>query len=113
MIAIYKHYINKTGISKAFEETKFEGAIASEEPDTVISLTDYNKLREILGYEKVNLQDNEIIINCLKTVKVIFDNYIKENRNINIVGKDLTIKEIRGENLAQIKNFMMIYVILL
>ena len=49
MITIYKHYINKTGISKAFEETKFEGAIASEEPDTVISLTDYNKLREILG----------------------------------------------------------------
>ena len=102
MIAIYKHYINKTGISKAFEGTKFEGAIASEEPDTVISLTDYNKLREILGYEKVNLQDNEIIINCLKTVKGTFDNYIKENRNINIVGKDLTIKEIRGENLAQI-----------
>ena len=48
------------------------------------------------------MQDNEIIINCLKTVKGTFDNYIKENRNINIVGKDLTIKEIRGENLAQI-----------
>ena len=98
----YRIYnIKKTGISKAFDGTKFEGA-GVEETDTVISLTDYNKLREILGYEKVSLKDDEIIINCLKTVKGIFDNYIKENRNTKIAGKDLIVKEIRGENLAQV-----------
>ena len=98
----YRLYnIKKTGVSKAFDGTKFEGA-GVEETDTVISLTDYNKLREILGYEKVSLKDNEIIINCLKTVKGIFDKYIKENRNIKIAGKALMIKEIRGENLAQV-----------
>ena len=98
----YRLYnIKKTGVSKAFDGTKFEGA-GVEETDTVISLTDYNKLREILGYEKVSLKDDEIIINCLKTVKGIFDNYIKENRNTKIAGKDLIVKEIRGENLAQV-----------
>ena len=98
----YRIYnIKKTGISKAFDGTKFEGA-GVEETDTVISLTDYNKLREILGYEKVSMQDDEIIINCLKTVKAPLDNYIKENNNIKVVGNDVTIKEIRGENLAQV-----------
>ena len=89
----YRIYnIKKTGISKAFDGTKFEGA-GVEETDTVISLTDYNKLREILGYEKVSMQDDEIIINCLKTVKAPLDNYIKENNNIKVI---------RGENLAQV-----------
>ena len=98
----YRLYnIEKTGISKAFEGTQFEGA-GIEEIDTVISLTDYNKLREILGYERVSMQDNEVIINCLKTVKNPLDNYIKEDNNIKIVGNDVTIKEIRGENLAQV-----------
>ena len=98
----YRLYnIKKTGISKAFDGTQFEGA-GIEEIDTVISLTDYNKLREILGYEKVTLQDNEVIINCLKTVKDPLDNYIKENNNIRVVENDVKIKEIRGENLAQV-----------
>ena len=78
----YRLYnIKKTGVSKAFDGTKFEGA-GVEETDTVIGLTDYNKLREILGYEKVSMQDDEIIINCLKTVKGTFDNYIKENKKL-------------------------------
>ena len=98
----YRLYnIEKTGISKAFEGTQFEGA-GIEEIDTVISLTDYNKLREILGYERLSMRDNEVIINCLKTVKDPLDNYIKENNNIKVVGNDVTIKEIRGENLAQV-----------
>ncbi len=98
----YRLYnIKKTGISKAFDGTQFEGA-GIEEVDSAISLTDYNKLREILGYEKVTLQDNEVIINCLKTVKDPLDNYIKENNNIKVVENDVTIKEIRGENLAQV-----------
>ena len=98
----YRLYnIKKTGVSKAFEGTQFEG-MGVEEIETVMSLTDYNKLREILGYEKVTLQDDEIIINSLKTVKNLFEKYIEGNNNIEIAGKTLKIKEIRGENLAQI-----------
>ena len=98
----YRLYnIKKTGVSKAFDSTKFEGA-GTEETETVLSLTDYNKLREILGYEKVSLQDDEIIINCLKTAEGAFEKYIQENNIIKIVGKDVKIKEIRGENLAQV-----------
>ena len=74
----YRLYnIRKTGLSKAFEGTQFEG-MGVEEIETVMSLTDYNKLREILGYEKVTLQDDEIIINSLKTVKNLFEKYILE-----------------------------------
>ena len=98
----YRLYnIKKTGVSKAFDSTKFEGA-GTEETETVLSLTDYNRLREILGYEKVSLQDDEIIINCLKTAEGAFEKYIQENNIIKIVGKDVKIKEIRGENLAQV-----------
>ena len=98
----YRLYnIKKTGVSKAFDGTKFEGA-GTEETETVLSLTDYNKLREILGYEKVSLQDDEIIINCLKTAEGAFEKYIQENNIIKIAGKDVKTKEIRGENLAQV-----------
>ena len=98
----YRLYnIKGIGISKAFEKTSFNGW-SVREIDSVLSLTTYNRLREILGYEEVNLQDGEIIINCLKTAKGIFENYIKENNRIKILGRDVKIKEIRNENIAQV-----------
>ncbi len=97
----YRLYnIKGIGLSTAFEKTPFKGAI-DKEIDCVLSLTDYNKLREILGYEKVELQDDEIMINCLKTAKGVFEKYTKENDKTKIVGKDVKIKEIRSENIAQ------------
>ena len=98
----YRLYnIKGIGLSTAFEKTPFKGAI-DKEIDSVLSLTDYNKLREILGYEKVDLQDDEIMINCLKTAKGGLEKYTKENDKIKIVGKDVKIKEIRSENIAQV-----------
>lgn len=98
----YRLYnIKKIGLSTAFEETPFKGAIDNE-IESVLSLTTYNKLREILGYEKVDLQDDEIIINCLKTAKAGLEKYTKENNKIKILGKDVKIKEIRSENIAQV-----------
>ncbi len=98
----YKLYnIKGIGLSTAFEKTPFKGAI-DKEIDSVLSLTTYNKLREILGYEKVDLQDDEIIINCLKTAKGGLEKYTKENDKTKIVGKDVKIKEIRSENIAQV-----------
>ena len=98
----YRLYnIKGIGLSTAFEETPFKGAI-DKEIDCVLSLTDYNKLREILGSEKVDLKDDEIIINCLKTAKGGLEKYTKENDKTKIVGKDVKIKEIRSENIAQV-----------
>lgn len=98
----YRLYnIKGIGLSTAFEKTPFKGAI-DKEIDSVLSLTTYNKLREILGYEKVDLQDDEIIINCLKTAKGGLEKYTKENDKAKIVGKDVKIKEIRSENIAQV-----------
>ena len=98
----YRLYnIKGIGLSTAFEKTPFKGAI-DKEIDCVLSLTNYNKLREILGYEKVDLKDDEIIINCLKTAKGGLEKYTKENDKTKIVGKDVKIKEIRSENIAQV-----------
>ena len=99
----YRLYnIREIGISKkTFEGTPFQGA-SDNKIDCVLSLKDYNKLREILGYEKMNIQDDEIIINCLKTAKSAFEKYAKENNQIRILEKDFKIKEIRGENIAQV-----------
>lgn len=98
----YRLYcIKNIGISKAFEKTIFEGK-NRDDIEYVLSLTDYNKLREMLGYEKVDLQNDEIIINCLRTAKEIFEKYVKENSQTKIAGKDVTIKEVETENLAQV-----------
>lgn len=98
----YRLYnIKEIGISKALEKTPFNGW-SDIKINSVLSLTTYNKLREILGYEKVDLQDDEIMINCLKTAKGAFEKYAKENPKIRILEKDFKIKEIRSENIAQV-----------
>lgn len=93
--------IANTHIHDALLNSVFE-ARYYEETDSVILLKDYNKLREMLGYEKVELKDNEVIIQCMETAKPIFDEYIKTNNLINVANKNLNIKEVKGENLSQI-----------
>ena len=95
------YYIESIGVSKALEGTAFE-ASTRESIENVMSLTDYNRLREILELEKVELQNDEIIINCMKTAKENFSDYIKTNNKIEILGKDFKIKEIRDENIGQV-----------
>ena len=94
------HYIKETGISKALENTVLNGTTRNIE--NVFSLTDYNKLREMAGYDKIELQDNEIIINCMKTLEKPFKEYVKNNNNINVLGQEMKIKDVRSENLAQV-----------
>lgn len=114
----YKEYINSnTNVKEIYEynvydiaNTHIHDALLNsvfearyyEETDSVILLKDYNKLREMLGYEKVELNDNEAIIQCMETAKPIFDEYIKTNNLINVANKNLNIKEVKGENLSQI-----------
>lgn len=99
----YKLYtIGEIGLSKeVFRNTSFE-ELFDNKYDSILSLTDYNNLRKILGYERINLQDDEILVNCLKTVKKDFDNYIKENNTIKLLGNTVKIKEVREENISQV-----------
>ena len=116
--SLYKEYIEKNarikemyeyriydipeiGIHKALKNTMFKGRYYKE-IDSVIGITDYNKLREMLGYEKIELKDNEVVLQCLKTAEEIFSNYIQQNPVINIANKEFTIKEVMSENLAQV-----------
>ena len=94
------YYIKETGISKALEDTILKDKTANIE--NVFSLTDYNQLREIAGYDKLELQENEILINCMKTLEKPFKEYIKENNEINMFGQKMTIKDVRSENIAQV-----------
>ena len=98
----YRIYnIGNLNISKAFEGTVFEGTNENE-PETVLGLTDYNRLREILGYEKINLQEDEIIIHSLKTAEKMLGQFKQESDIITIANKNMKIKGIKGENLAQV-----------
>lgn len=92
------YYIDYTDICKALDGTMFDGRDFS----SVLSLTDYNRLREILGYSKLDLKEDEIIINCLKTAKEPFEKYIEENNTLEILNNTFKIKELRTENLAQL-----------
>ena len=97
----YKMYhVKPTGISKGLEKTILNGN--TQKIEYVLGLTDYNKLREIAGYEKLELKDNEVLISCIKTLEKPFEEYIKENNEINIVGQNMIIKEVRSENIAQL-----------
>lgn len=93
--------IPTTKIYEALYGTFFEDRYF-EDIDTVMSLTDYNKLREMLGLNICTLNDNEIIIQTMKTAENFFKEYVKNHPNVKIAGKDLKIKEVSGENLSQI-----------
>ena len=92
--------IPNTGIHEALYDTIFDDRYF-EDIDTVMSLTDYNRLREILGLEKLTLND-EIIIQTMKTAENFFVEYVKDHPSIKIAEKNLKIKEVRGDNLSQI-----------
>lgn len=93
--------IPETGIRKALDNTVFEGRYY-DETESVLLLSDYNKLREMLGYDNVVLEDNEIIIHCMKTARQPFEEYVSKNNKINISDKEFTIKAINSENFSQV-----------
>ena len=98
------YYVPETGIIAGLTGSAFEGGKWYSEDD-VMKLSDYNKLREILGYENVTLQDDEIIVQCISTVQKNFEEYIEENNTLTINNKQFKIKEVRGEHFAQSSGF--------
>lgn len=116
--SIYKDYINKnakvkemyeydlydvhnTNIRRALDGSAFESRYYYD-TDSVMLLKDYNKLRQMLGYEQVSLGKNEAIIHSMKTAEEKFEKYIEKNNSIEICNKKLTIKQVNGESISQI-----------
>lgn len=59
-----------------------------------IRLNDFNKLRSMLGYEKVELKDNEFTTQWYSAVNDgEMSNYIKKNATLNVEGKTLNISK--------------------
>ena len=66
----------------------------SSEQLLAISLSDFNKLRNMLGYEEVNLEDNEFATQWYSTVTdEVISNYIDNNYELNINGQTYNINE--------------------
>ena len=116
--SIYKDYINKnakvkdmyeydlydvhsTNIRRALDGSAFESRYYYD-TDSIMLLKDYNKLRQMLGYEQVSLGENEAIIHSMKTAEEKFERYIEKNNSIEICNKNLTIKQVNGESISQI-----------
>ena len=95
------YHIPKTNLQKALDNTTFEGRY-DEAYENVLGLTDYNYLRKMLGYDTITLKENETIIQCMKTAQKPFQDYIRKHNKIEILGKEIIIKDVYGDHLAQI-----------
>ncbi len=95
------YYIGETNLNKAFDGTVFEDALMYS-PTCVLLSSDYDKLRDILGYEKVSIADDEIVVHVLRTAQKNVEKFINVdgNANIEIAGKNMKIKEVRDEDFA-------------
>ena len=68
--------------------------------DTFMKESDYNRLRKMLGYKKVELSDDQYLIHCKDTIKTTMTNYFK-NKDLDINGASLTCKGYYTEAFAQ------------
>ncbi|MBU5226294.1 ABC transporter permease [Clostridium senegalense] len=83
-------------------------------PILAIKLSDFNKLRTMLGYEKITIKDNEFTIQCAKMINDLdIEKYIQENNVINAHGNNLKIssngyyKDSIGEGIYSYYNDML------
>lgn len=66
--------------------------------DTYLKVSDYNKLLEMLGEKPIHLKENEYFVTGDKTVQKYLKAIEKENNNITINGKQLSLKSTTIEN---------------
>ena len=63
-------------------------------PIVAVKLSDFNKLRSMLGYKKIKLKDNEFTTKWAKVIKEDdIKKSLKKNSTINIDGKNLNISD--------------------
>ena len=98
----YRLYnIPKTNLEKGLDGTTFQDRYDMGY-ENVLGLTDYNHLRKMLGYDIISLEENEAIIQCMKTAEKPFEDYIQKNNKIEIAEKQMTVKDVQGDHFAQI-----------
>lgn len=99
----YKIYtIEQTPLIEALKDTSLRDRKYNK-VDNVIKLSDYNKLREMIGYSSVELSNDEIIVNTISTASNYINKYIKENGNyITACNKKYKIKQVEDINLGQL-----------
>ena len=90
-------YLNANGydIESYCEVEKYTVKIDENRNLTLaIKLSDFNKLRSMLGYEEIKLKDNEFTTQWHKaTTDEVIENYLKENYQLNINGMTFNISE--------------------
>lgn len=99
----YKIYtIEQTPLIEALKDTSLRDRKYNK-VDNVIKLSDYNKLREMIGYSSVELSNDEIIVNTISTASNYINKYIKENGNyITACNKKYKIRQVEDINLGQL-----------
>ncbi len=73
-----------------YETAKAQFAnLAYDTPETVVKVSDYNKIAKLYGNEQYSLEDDEYIVLCdFDSMKQIRDSALKENFTIQINGKE-------------------------
>ncbi|WP_035290416.1 ABC transporter permease [Clostridium sp. KNHs214] len=97
---VYNNILSSTLVSK---KQKYE---------TVIKLSDYNKIRKLAGFEAEKLNKNEFLIQTTASTGFIFEERLKKEE-YNIAGHKLNLKEIKSdpmqtEDIGFFKNYYLV-----
>ena len=97
------------------DKDEFYTGDRNNSPMLAISLSDFNKLRTMLGYEKINLKENEFTTQWHSVVNnTDINKFLSKNKHLNINGKILNIskdshyKESIGEGIYDFYSYNII-----
>ena len=97
------------------DKDEFYTGDRNNSPMLAISLSDFNKLRTMLGYEKINLKENEFTTQWHSVVNnTEISKFLSKNKHLNINGKILNIskdshyKESIGEGIYDFYSYNII-----
>ena len=84
----------KASLGKYYEKAEVQfPMLAYTVPETIVKLSDYNKIARLYGLEEYQLQDDEYIIICdFDNMESIRNEALKENKIMNINGKEYRSK---------------------
>ena len=84
----------KASLGKYYEKAEVQfPMLAYTVPETIVKLSDYNKIARLYGLEEYKLQDDEYIIICdFDNMESIRNEALKENKIMNINGKEYRSK---------------------
>ena len=91
-ITIYatNEWTMKDSLGNYYDEAKLQFSMINyDTPETIVKLSDYNKIAKLYGLEEYTLNNDEYIVICdFDNMTNIRNNALKEGRNITIGGKE-------------------------